>query len=221
VLRPEAERFLQRDRGDEHGRAAGEHDQPRRQPPEAALLLAVARAEQEVGDDREEDDQEPDHVRHDRVAVLAQELPAVALQAEDEDEHQADHDRRHREREVDERGQDRSARELEARDAPGRGEAKHHVQHQREGHHGEGELDRVEGVLVLDQVLPVDAGAVRQRLGEDVHQRDDDEEADQDDGAGDERAPHPWRVLAGEPHLHPQRLFRFSRHGGASSSRGG
>ena len=127
--RPDLEVLLQR-------RTSSREHAPRRRrarpatgmlPHAAPRLGSAGRKQQHSSDEQRRRASTDDQVRHDRVAVPAQALPEVALQAEDQHEHQPGHDRRDRERQVDQRGQQRPARETEAGDRPGRRDAEDEV----------------------------------------------------------------------------------------------
>ena len=129
VVRPDLERAAGRRRARANTTAAAADDEPGRGPlPEPRAPADRAGRKQEVERRRRARHATQRHeVRHDRVAVAPQERAEVALQAEDQHEHQPRHHRRDRERQVDQRRQERAAREAEARDGPGRRDAEDDV----------------------------------------------------------------------------------------------
>ena len=130
------------------------------------------------------------------------------------------HDRRHRERQVDQRGEHRASRKTETGDRPRRGDPEDQIGDHRDGSHRQRQDDRMERVRIVEQVVPVDADPVDQGLGEDVDHGNDDQHADD----GSVAAIRPQRTQTdpaarglSPPRSRVARRQRFRRHGGCSS----
>src|SRR5207248_990299 len=123
----------------------------------------------------------------DPPVVRPQPRAEVALQAEDQHEDETGHDRRDREREVDERREQRPARKAEAGDRPGGGDPEDQVGGDRERRDRERQANRGQRVLVGREGVPVGPEAARERLDEDFDERYHDQDPDHAERRRDER----------------------------------
>ena len=159
-----------------------------------ALLLhqrdQLARDEREGDEDRGQHDAR--HREDDLDVVLGEPRTEEALGAEQEDVDQAGDHRRHRERQVDQRGQQALAGELEFRDRPRRDDAEDDVERHRDRRDQQGQPDRGERVGLGD-AGEIGAETLAQRLdehGEERQQQEQDEERERgrDQDGADQRA---------------------------------
>ena len=132
------------------------------------------------------------------LAVFAQEDAEVALQTEQQHEDQAGHDRRHRERQVDQRQQQRPAGEAEAGDRPRRPPRRR----PRSARTAVGATVRVSRIAERVSRSPTQRLEVRadtplpKRLDEHVHHRHDDQHDRSRPAPPRSGRSHPQRVLA-------------------------
>ena len=179
VPRPHLEVLLEKEENGEHEDASRQCQQPGVLPRAAARLRARG-TDEEQGDHEERGGQQGHQVRHDRVAVLAEEGPEITLQSEDQHEHQARDHGRDGEGQVDQGDQQGPPREVETGHRPGGGDAEHDVGGEGERRHRERQPDRVPRVGIAGEVFPITGHAALEGLDEDVHDGDDDQ--DPDDG---------------------------------------
>ena len=160
LLRPH--RLQHRDQlaGDEReGDEGGRHDQPRhgeddadavvRSPEEHAVHQGRQEQQCQAGEDQAQtvvalpqQQPRPDGQQSsdqggddDGLTIVTKGDAEVALQPEQQHEDQAGHDRRHGERQVDQRHQQRPAGKAEAGDGPGGGDAEDHIEGDRDRRH--------------------------------------------------------------------------------------
>ena len=183
-----------------------------------ALLLhqrdQLARDEREGHEDGREHDAR--HGEDDLDVVLGEPGTEQPLGAEQQHVDQAGDHRRDRERQIDQRGQQALARELELRDRPGRGDAEDQVQGHGDRRDQQREPDRGERIRLGD-AGEIGAEPLAQRLDEHREQRQQQEQAEErerrrdQDGAdrGAIRRHHPDRIQAGRGEH--QRVLRIRR----------
>ena len=156
-----------------------------------ALLLhqrdQLARDEREGHEDRREHDAR--HGEDDLDVVLGEPGTQQPLGAEQQDVDQARDHRRDRERQIDQRGQQALALELELRDRPGGGDAEDHVQGHGDRRDQEREPDRRERIRVGD-AGEIAAQPLAQRLDEHREQRQQQEQAEERERRPDQDGAH-------------------------------
>jgi hypothetical protein len=130
------------------------------------------------------------HGEDDLDVVVGQPRADPALRAEHQHVDQARHHRRHRERQIDQRGEEGLAAELELGDGPGRSHAEHEVQRHRDGGRDQREADRAPGIGLL-QRFEVRRDALAQRLGRHGRQRQHEEQEHERERNADQRPAHP------------------------------
>ena len=178
--------------------------QPRGAERQRGFLLARAlllhQRDQRARDEGERDEgggqDQPRHGEDDADAGAVQRRAEPAVGAEQQHPHQAGNHRRYRERQFDQGDQQAAARETEAADAPGRGQAAHRVQRHADRGDEQRQLDRGNGV---GRRASASAGCqpVRQRFGEHDDQRQQQQDDQQDDGQCDQPRPHGGALLRG------------------------
>ena len=132
----------------------------------------LARDEREGDKDRRQHD--PRHREDDFEVVRSQPFAKKALQAEQHDEHQPGDDRRHRERQINQGDQHGFAAEPEFGDGPRGGQPEKGIERDANTRHQERQANGRPGVRVGERI-PVERPPFRQRLDENVHQRQEQE----------------------------------------------
>ena len=158
----------------------------------------LARDERKGHEHRRQDD--AGHGKHDFDVVLGQPGPDPALRAKHQHVNQTRHHRRHRERQVDQRGQKGLALELVFGHGPGGRHTKHQVQRHR---HRRGQQRQPDGAPGIGLVQGFQRGrqALAQGFGEHRGQRQQQEQSDQTQRQRDQRPAHPGGLGGAGPGL--------------------
>ncbi len=130
------------------------------------------------------------HGKDDLEIVRGQRRPEPSLRTEQQHVDQPRDDRRHRERQIDQRQQQVLAAKLELGDGPRRRHAEHHVERHRDRRDAQREGDGGQRIG-LDQRRPVDVQALAQHFVEHTGQRHEQEQRQEHERHQDQRRAHP------------------------------